>query len=291
MSDRQHNYPDSTGSRREAAAGGRPVFYERTEAIDQPERPPRADGGYLTRPPAGPSGNEPAAAEAGYPPRRPPPAESAPASFAADSSLSNIDGHAADPELAAAAGLSSTRGGEAGPYPPAGPQPHYQPPAQQPPPQGPPPQQAPPPPQYQQPQALEDPHQQAQHSGGAVYEPTQLHSPVSAASSYPEQVGDGVYRRSRPGLGVALALVMAAMAGMVGFMLVDELRADGPVSPSAAMAATFALAGLPLAGFGLYPILGSGSKSGPDHVGALLRPPYIYLIAGLTLFLAAGLAA
>ncbi|MGH8791628.1 MAG: hypothetical protein ACRDXX_03175 [Stackebrandtia sp.] len=288
MTDRQQNYPDSTGSRRDV---NRPVFYNRTVAIDQREGQTHAGATYGT---AASQPVEPATATVR-------PVERAPASAPPNAHMGG-----ADPELAVAAGMQP-RGPEVPQYPTAPPR---QVPMQQSYPQHAQPQQsaglddllhsasAPPAQQYA------PPPQQQQQPVEAMYEPTQMHNPVASPQvaepeqhdprlgrNYPEQVGDGVYRRSRPGLGIAVALGALVMAGLIGFMLYKDVTSEAPASPSAMISAAFALAGLPLAAFGLYPLLGSGTKSGPENFGAVLRAPYIYLATGLILFVAAGLAA
>jgi len=57
------------------------------------------------------------------------------------------------------------------------------------------------------------------------------------------------------------------------------------------LAGGFALAGLPLTAWGIAPLLGTGSNSGPEDFSAVLRAPYVYLVTGLVLLLAAGMAA
>ncbi|CAM3232584.1 hypothetical protein STSO111631_08440 [Stackebrandtia soli] len=108
---------------------------------------------------------------------------------------------------------------------------------------------------------------------------------------YPEQVSDGVYRRSRPGLGALVAIVAIGLAVLIGYMLMQQIAEEGPVSPSAVLAGGFALAGLPLTAWGIAPLLGTGSNSGPEDFSAVLRAPYVYLVTGLVLLLAAGMAA
>ncbi len=284
MADRSH-YPDSTGSwnappsNRRAESG----YIDRTEPMSRHERQEVADervGGRRLAP-------EPAVPPGG------------------GSSWSNTqvstqgpDAHLGDPELAAAAVGVDARGPDPYAVRHLPPEPSTSGPGGGPP---------------------ETPFSAPPHQATpGIDEPTQLHNPVqhqlqqpqhqqqpqpshhvqqqqppasNSRRGYPEQVGEGVYRRNRKGLGVVLALVSLAMMGLVGFMLVGQLGAEGPLSPSAALAAALALAGLPLTAWGLYPLLGMGPQSGPDHPGALLRPPYTYLLTGLALLLAAGLAA
>ena len=214
-----------------------------------------------------------------------------------------------DPELAAAAGLDTNR--------PAPPRPPVQGPVD-------PALAAPPQHQYpgqQQVGGLDEPTQLHSYSApqppapqqptGAFDEPTQLHNPVQQQPMphdtgrfpepapvqqpprrAPEQVGDGVYRRNRPGLGIIVVVVTIAMFALVAFMLVNSIvTADGALDPSAVVSGVLALAGLPLTAWGLFPLLGMGPNTGPDDPRVLLRPPYALLITGLVLLLAAGLAA
>lgn len=102
-----------------------------------------------------------------------------------------------------------------------------------------------------------------------------------------EPVGDGVYRTRRP----AVALVLAAIAvllELVALRVLVDAVVGGPVSVSGAVAGTFLALGLPPFALGCYAVVTTGRAVDPR---SLLRPPVGYLVIGLVLFLAAGLAA
>lgn len=278
-------YPDSTGSWDAPLPSRRnePGFIDRTEPMNRPDRQGEAalDDLMATRRPAG----------GDVPPQAPTSGPSWPGSPVSPAAAP--DPHYGDPELAAASRrdgrgpeLHSRMGGE--PMQQSGNP--GQPPAQG----------------IDEPTQLHNPVQQQHHQ--VLHQPPQQHHQPSPPQQqhapqqhapqqngprrgYPEQVGEGVYRRSRPGLGILLAIVTVAMLALVGIMLAGHLTSGGPFSPSAVISATFALVGLPMTAWGLYPLLGMGSQSGPDHYSVLLRAPYVYLLTGLVLLLAAGLAA
>ncbi|GAA4900587.1 hypothetical protein LX16_0550 [Stackebrandtia albiflava] len=272
MAERQ-NYPDSSGGRwdaplpnRRPEPAERPGFVDRTEPMGRPDRPQPANDVSLDELMASRSR------------RTPFPEQAAPVSGPQWQGGMEPDALHGDPELAAAAGVDAYR-----PQSPVSGQPvsggHPEPAGQQ----------------Y-----------------GAMDEPTRLHNPVTQQAAppphpapppvpaqaggqnrrgYPEQVAEGVYRRSRPGLGVLLAVVAVAMIALVGGMLIATVGGTGLANPSAVVSAALAFAGIPLTAWGLYPLLGMGSQAGPDHYSALLRAPYVHLLTGLVLLVAAGLAA
>lgn len=279
-------YPDSTGSWDAPLPSRRnePGFTDRTEPMNRPDRQGESALDDLMAVRRHPGGEVPPQAPTSGPSWPGSPVSTPPVSPAAAP-----DPHYGDPELAAASRMErghdphSRQGGE--PMLPGGNP--GQPPAQG----------------IDEPTQLHNPvqhqqhhqvHHQPQPPQGSQHHPQQHHAPQQQNGprrNYPEQVGEGVYRRSRPGLGILLAIVTVAMLALVGIMLASQLAAGGPLSPSAVISATFALVGLPMAAWGLYPLLGMGSQSGPEHYSALLRAPYVYLLTGLVLLLAAGLAA
>ena len=286
MADRPQ-YPDSTGSWQAPPSGRRADarFMDRTDSMKRTDRHGESTIDELI--------TSRRSAEA------PPPPANTGAAWSGPSAPT--EAHMGDPELAAAAGMDGR-----GPEPYAG---HsQQPEPAQPAPPAPPRPPQPAPPAMPTAQPVGEPVENA-YAGppphvapAGIDEPTRVHNPVQPQQPqqqppqyqqqrYPEQVAEGVYRRNRKGLGLVLVIITCVMAGIVGFMLVNQFTADGPLSPSAALAAAFALTGLPLVAWGLYPVLGMGSQSGPDHYSALLRPPYAYLLTGLVLLIAAGLAA
>lgn len=310
MSERQQNYPDATGSRWDGAPGGRrpasgdrPAFLDRTEPMSQQDRAASA---------ADPSLNdvmgsrdrssrlqsrERSIDSAGIAPRR---AEQSQWSMERESTAGiSAEAGLGDPELAAASGMDDLAMGR--------------PAVSRPPVQGGVdsaiqtqmvPQQS----TAQRFPVSPAPQQSVPQGPSGFDEPTQLHNPVASPSmgpdtgrfaepagarrTYPEQVGDGVYRRSRPGLGLIVAVATIGMAVLVVYMLINAMvKAESAVDPSAVISGIFALGGLPLTAWGLYPLLGMGANSGPEDLSALLRPPYAHLLTGLALLIAAGLAA
>jgi len=96
---------------------------------------------------------------------------------------------------------------------------------------------------------------------------------------------DAVYRSRRPVSAVVFAavtviLLIPAFLLLIRATFVDDLSARGVVP------AVLLTLGLPLTGFGLYSLAGTGRASTRD---AWLRPPLAYLPIGLVLLLAAGL--
>ena len=98
--------------------------------------------------------------------------------------------------------------------------------------------------------------------------------------------GDTVYRTRRPVTAVIFAVVSSLLMVPVLRLLVQASFVDPPLAGGIVPAVLMAL-GLPLTGFGLYGVAGGG---GAMDRTALLRPPAGYLLVGLVLLLAAGLA-
>lgn len=98
--------------------------------------------------------------------------------------------------------------------------------------------------------------------------------------------GERVYRTGRPALAVVLAVVTAVLMVPVVRLLLQATFADVAIAAGVVPAVLLAL-GLPLTGIGLYGVAGAGRAL--DR-GDLLRPPTCYLLVGLVLLLAAGLA-
>jgi hypothetical protein len=301
VSNQQQNYPDSTGSHWEGGSGpvsrraaDRPAFMERTEPMSRQPRVadgPADDGkrplthGRLDSTPGGVIpmqrridaaaqwNNDRDRGTQAVPPTEQP--------------------YGGDPELAAASGFEGVA---------------QQPPVRQ-------PVQSPPdhPVSSQWPAKPATPPAgvpSAPESPGGFDEPTQLHHSVQQQTGFcepqrfveppatpasprrgPAQVGEGVYRRSRPALGIALAAVTLAMSAVMAILLVAAFVDGRPFNASAIVSATFALAGLPLTAWGLYPLLGMGPHTGPQESHVLLRPPYAVVLTGIALLIAAGLAA
>lgn len=119
--------------------------------------------------------------------------------------------------------------------------------------------------------------------------PTGGHPTQPVQPRSPNQLADGAYRTNRPGSAVALVLG-ALLFAMPPLVLVWRSALDTG-SSSGVIGGTLALLGLPLLAAGLYPLMGGGAATGAREYTALLRPPYIYLLLGVALLTAAGLAA
>ncbi len=102
-------------------------------------------------------------------------------------------------------------------------------------------------------------------------------------------------RPARPGAGnpaVLAAVVLTTLLAVVPsvWLVYDAIAGGDRVSASGAVAGTLMLIGLPTLAAGLYPMVGGGAES-PDGARAVLRAPLAYLLVGLVLLVAAGLAA
>ncbi|WP_285660894.1 hypothetical protein [Actinorhabdospora filicis] len=199
-----------------------------------------------------------------------------------------------DPELAALAGGDTRPAPERGPFPPTFEEPrraaqHASPPLQAGPTEqlaGPPmPQMAPPPTVRQ---APIDPPTQAYPSVPRMQD--RRTEPVNRRPVPPAEVVEGVYRKKRPALALLVALVSAVAIIPALVLLARSLFADN-LSVGGVVAGVLLVIGIPLVGAGLSPLLGAGPRVGGREMSALLRPPYVYLVTGLVLVVAAGLAA
>lgn len=199
-----------------------------------------------------------------------------------------------DPELAALAGGDNRPAPERGPLPPTFDEPrrvaqHSAPPVMA----GPPEQPAarpmspaaPPPPMRQ---APIDPPTQAYPSVPRVQD--RRTEPVNRRPVAPAEVVEGVYRKKRPALALLVALVSAVAIIPALVLLARSVFAE-TLSVGGVVAGVLLVIGIPLIGAGLSPLLGAGPRVGGREMSALLRPPYVYLVTGLVLVVAAGLAA
>lgn len=114
---------------------------------------------------------------------------------------------------------------------------------------------------------------------------------VNRRPDAPMEVFEGVYRKKRPAVALLVVVVSALAMIPAVVVLARSLFAGDGFSPSGVVAGILMLAGIPLVGAGLIPLLGSGPRIGGREMSAILRPPYIYLVTGLVLLLAAGAAA
>ncbi|ADD41888.1 hypothetical protein [Stackebrandtia nassauensis] len=297
MTDNQQHYPDSSGARWETPAE-RPAFLDRTEPVSRQEREVRGGDSSLddlmgnrnrtSRLPSQERGEEPSGVHAvprgpESPPQQwshdnaPAPApqwspENAPASppqWSPDSAPTPPpqlgEPATGDPELAAVSRMDAPRQVPP-PMPPQLGDNAHRPPMAQP---------SPPP--------------------ADLNEPTQMHNPVTSAppaqqqrgSTYPPQSG-GVYQSNKSGLGSLAWVAALIMALPIAYVMIRSLASGADVILSGAVASgVFALAGLPLTAYGLQASLNANTGETPSP----LRAPYVYLVIGLVLLLAAGMAA
>ena len=83
----------------------------------------------------------------------------------------------------------------------------------------------------------------------------------------------------------ALTLIFEIAAVRV---FVDGMFGD-PFQPAGVVSGSFLIAGLPIFALGLYGVSGGGARA-DGGAPAWLRAPAVYLLAGLGLLIAAGLA-
>jgi hypothetical protein len=102
-------------------------------------------------------------------------------------------------------------------------------------------------------------------------------------------VGDGVYRTKRPVIALAYAAVTLIFEVAAVRVFANGMFGD-PFQPAGVVAGAFLIAGLPLFALGLYGASGGGARADGGGAPAWLRSPAVYLLAGLGLLVAAGLA-
>jgi hypothetical protein len=104
-------------------------------------------------------------------------------------------------------------------------------------------------------------------------------------------VCDGVYRTRRPAAALALAALVVLLEAPALRLLLDGTF-GGPPSAPGIVAGMLLAVGLPITAVGGYALV-SGAARVPDQhpAHAWLRPPLAYLVIGVALLLAAGLAA
>jgi hypothetical protein len=92
-------------------------------------------------------------------------------------------------------------------------------------------------------------------------------------------------------LAVLLALAGVIVELILLKVLLGNIFHGSAAAVSATLAALFAIAGTPMMILGLYGLAtGAATVSGPNTGRAWLRTPLAYLIVGMVLILAAGLA-
>ncbi len=100
-----------------------------------------------------------------------------------------------------------------------------------------------------------------------------------------------VYRSRRPGLIVLLVMGTAVVQLLLLFVLVHSMF-SGKFAAGGMLASIFALTGVPLTAMGLYALVtGAPASVGGNPAQAWFRAPTAYLPVGLTLLIAAALAA
>lgn len=107
----------------------------------------------------------------------------------------------------------------------------------------------------------------------------------------PQNDGDGLYRTRRPAIGAVL-VGLAVIAELLVFRLLLNGMFGPEINGSHAVAGLFTMIGLPLFTAGLYALM-TGAASPVTQLGPRiwLRTPLIYVLVGVALFLAAGMAA
>ena len=99
-----------------------------------------------------------------------------------------------------------------------------------------------------------------------------------------------VYRARKAGvLGAIGAVAVVAELLLLRVLLAGEF--GHVVSPGGVLAGVFAMTGIPLVAMGLYGLMTGAAAAGPTPERAWLRTPLALLPIGLTLLVAAGLAA
>jgi hypothetical protein len=99
--------------------------------------------------------------------------------------------------------------------------------------------------------------------------------------------GDGVYRTKRPAMALLVAILTVIFEVGAVRVLLDGMF-GGPFLAGQTIAGMFLIVGLPVFALGLYGASGGGVRA---EAGGWAKPPVLYLVAGLGLLIAAGLAA
>ena len=117
-----------------------------------------------------------------------------------------------------------------------------------------------------------------------------LRRPVTAPAGPPVPTPT-VYRSRRPGLIILLAIGGATIELLLLFVLVHAMFAEN-FAAGGMLASILSITGVPFTALGVYALVTGAPASGGGHpVQAWLRAPTAYLPVGLTLLIAAALAA
>lgn len=117
--------------------------------------------------------------------------------------------------------------------------------------------------------------------------PTQA-LPASAMSGGPREA----YRARRSGTAGLLVVVAIVAEILIGVEVLLQSITANPTNVGGVLGSVFAMCGVPMVAIGLYGLATGAATAGGPNVGrAWLRTPLAYLPIGLTLLIAAGLAA
>jgi hypothetical protein len=121
--------------------------------------------------------------------------------------------------------------------------------------------------------------------------PASMQPPFQAPTqAIPSAPPAAVYLARRPGIAWLLGLAAVVIELLLVPVLFGGLFAHN-INGAEVLGAALALSGVPMAAMGLYGLACGGATASGPHVGrAWLRPPLAYLLIGLILLIAAGLA-